>query len=134
MVERWFYLHTILEGLLVGIPFCLSLGPVMFSVIQNSIEHGRLVGFMLAVGVVIADILLLGITFSGVENLIPGDLNYRIPAQIIGGLLLIGMSLNNILRKSRASYQSVGHRSLWLYVGGWVLASISLTQPIGFRG
>ena len=117
MVERWFYLHTILEGLLVGIPFCLSLGPVMFSVIQNSIEHGRLVGFMLAVGVVIADILLLGITFSGVENLIPGELNYRMPAQIIGGLLLIGMSLNNILRKSRASYQSVGHRSLWLYVG-----------------
>ena len=59
MGERWFYFQTILEGLLIGIPFCLSLGPVMFSVIQNSIEHGRFVGFMLTLGVVVADILLL---------------------------------------------------------------------------
>ncbi|MFM7379882.1 MAG: hypothetical protein ACKO2X_02100, partial [Bacteroidota bacterium] len=71
MGERWFYLQTFFEGLLVGIPFCLSLGPVMFSIIQNSIEHGRLVGFMLAVGVVIADILLLGIKFSTPEKVIP---------------------------------------------------------------
>jgi threonine/homoserine/homoserine lactone efflux protein len=117
MGERWFYLHTILEGLLVGIPFCLSLGPVMFSVIQNSIEHGRLVGFMLILGVVVADIFLLLTTFSGVENLMPADINFRLSAQIIGGLLLIGMALNNILRKSRASYQSSGHKTSWLYLG-----------------
>ncbi|MFM8685079.1 MAG: LysE family translocator [Bacteroidota bacterium] len=117
MGERWFYLHTILEGLLVGIPFCLSLGPVMFSVIQNSIEHGRLVGFMLILGVVVADIFLLLTTFSGVENLMPADINFRLSAQIIGGLLLIGMALNNILRKSRASYQSSGRKTIWLYLG-----------------
>lgn len=117
MAEPWFYLKPFLEGLLIGIPFCISLGPVMFSVIQNSIEHGRVVGFVLAVGVVIADILLLTITFSGIESLFPGEINYRIPAQIIGGLLLLGMGLNNILRKASATYQSTGHRSLWLYLG-----------------
>jgi threonine/homoserine/homoserine lactone efflux protein len=117
MGERWFYFQTILEGLLIGIPFCLSLGPVMFSVIQNSIEHGRFVGFMLTLGVVVADILLLFIAFSGVENLLPSEFNFKLPAQIIGGLLLIGMALNNILRKSRASYQSTGHKTPWLYFG-----------------
>ncbi|MFM7748697.1 MAG: LysE family translocator [Bacteroidota bacterium] len=117
MGERWFYLQTFFEGLLLGIPFCISLGPVMFSVIQNSIEHGRLVGFMLILGVVVADIFLLLITFSGVENLMPADINFRLSAQIIGGLLLLGMALNNILRKSRASYQSSGRKTIWLYLG-----------------
>jgi threonine/homoserine/homoserine lactone efflux protein len=117
MAEPWFSLSTFLEGLLIGIPFCVSLGPVMFSVIQNSIEHGRLVAFMLVLGVVFADILLLIITLSGIESLIPAEINYRLPAQIIGGLLLLGMSLNNILRKASVSYQSAGHQSLWLYVG-----------------
>ncbi|MFM8786794.1 MAG: LysE family transporter, partial [Bacteroidota bacterium] len=84
MGERWFYLQTFFEGLLVGIPFCISLGPVMFSIIQNSIEHGRLIGFMLILGVVVADIFLLLITFSGVENLMPADINFRLSAQIIG--------------------------------------------------
>ncbi|MFM7589111.1 MAG: LysE family translocator [Bacteroidota bacterium] len=117
MGERWFYLQTFFEGLLVGIPFCISLGPVMFSIIQNSIEHGRLIGFMLILGVVVADIFLLLITFSGVENLMPADINFRLSAHIIGGLLLIGMALNNILRKSRASYQSSGRKTIWLYLG-----------------
>ena len=117
MGERWFYLQTFFKGLLVGIPFCLSLGPVMFSIIQNSIEHGRLIGFMLILGVVVADIFLLLTTFSGVENLMPADINFRLSAQIIGGLLLIGMALNNILRKSRASYQSSGRKTNWLYLG-----------------
>jgi threonine/homoserine/homoserine lactone efflux protein len=89
----------------------------MFSIIQNSIEHGRFVGFMLTLGVVIADILLLVLTFSGVENLLPAEINFRLPAQIIGGLLLLGMALNNILRKSRASYQSTGRKTPWLYLG-----------------
>jgi threonine/homoserine/homoserine lactone efflux protein len=113
MGERWFYLKTLFEGFLVGVPFCLGLGPVMFSIIQNSIEHGRFVGFMLTIGVVLADILLLVITFSGVESLLPAEINFRLPAQIIGGLLLLGMALNNILRKSRGC--------TW----GWALASIS---------
>ncbi|MEY3574101.1 MAG: hypothetical protein RLZZ617_699 [Bacteroidota bacterium] len=117
MGERWFYFQTILEGLLVGIPFCVSLGPVMFSIIQNSIENGRWVGFLITLGVVFADLFLLFITFSGVESLLPAELNFRNPAQIIGGLLLLGMGLNNILRKSRASYQSTGRKTSWLYLG-----------------
>jgi threonine/homoserine/homoserine lactone efflux protein len=60
---------------------------------------------------------LLFITFSGVESLLPAELNFRNPAQIIGGLLLLGMGLNNILRKSRASYQSTGRKTSWLYLG-----------------
>lgn len=117
MGERWFYLHALLEGLLVGIPFCLSLGPVMFAIIQNSIEHGRFVGFMLTLGVVVADLFLLFIIFSGVENLLPAETNFRIPAQIAGSLLLLGIALNNILRKSRTSYQSTGRKTRWLYLG-----------------
>ncbi|NBW32747.1 MAG: hypothetical protein EBR22_02195 [Cytophagia bacterium] len=133
MGERWFYFQTILEGLLIGIPFCLSLGPVMFSVIQNSIEHGRFVGFMLTLGVVVADILLLIIAFSGVENLLPSEINFRLPAQIIGGLLLLGMALNNILRKSRASYQSTGHKTPWLYLGmGFSLNFLNPTNWISW--
>jgi len=89
----------------------------MFSVIQNSIEHGRLVGFMLILGVVVADIFLLLITFSGVVNLMPTDINFRLSAHIIGGLLLLGIALNNILRKSKAAYQNSGRKTSWLYLG-----------------
>ncbi len=133
MDEQWFYLIVLIEGLLVGIPFCLSLGPVMFSVIQNSIEHGRWVGFMLILGVVVADILLLLISLSGIENLLPADFNFRIPAQVIGGLLLLGMALNNILRKSRATYQSSGRKSSLLYLGmGFTLNFFNPTNWISW--
>jgi threonine/homoserine/homoserine lactone efflux protein len=115
MAEAWTYLPLALEGFLLGIPFCLGLGPVMFSVIQNSIEHGRLVGFVFILGVILADLLLLAITFSGISSLVPPAIDLTNGATLAGGLLLLGMGLYNILRKAQASYQSQGHRTLWLY-------------------
>jgi threonine/homoserine/homoserine lactone efflux protein len=54
--------QPLLEGLLSGIALSLMLGTVFFFIIQNSLDHGFKTGFLISVGVVISDLLLIALS------------------------------------------------------------------------
>ncbi|NJN34720.1 MAG: LysE family transporter [Saprospiraceae bacterium] len=65
-----------------------------------SLEHGFRHAVFLSVGVVIADLALLGIAYGGVEAFLPaGDYNVAFWVQLLGGALLMSLGISNMLQK-----------------------------------
>lgn len=54
----------------------------------------------IASGVILADLLLLTLAYTGVEALVPAELHIGFWVQIMGALLLLGLGIGNILKKN----------------------------------
>lgn len=92
-----------LEAFFLGIPtgfiFSFALGPVFFTLIQNSIENGFRSAVFVAVGVIFADICLLFLAYSGVQAFLPQGVDIAFWVRIFGGLLLIALGIASFLKK-----------------------------------
>jgi threonine/homoserine/homoserine lactone efflux protein len=89
-------------GLPVGFAFSFALGPVFFSLIKASLEYGFRAAISIALGVIAADLVLLGIAYGGVEAFLPkSDMDVTFWVQLLGGLLLISIGLTTILKKRK---------------------------------
>jgi threonine/homoserine/homoserine lactone efflux protein len=76
------------------------LGPVFFSLIKASLQYGFRAAVSIAFGVILADLVLLGIAYGGVEAFLPkSNVNTTFWVQLLGGLLLIGIGGGTILKK-----------------------------------
>ena len=51
--------EAIMKGLAMGLLLTLSVGPVIFTVVKQSINNGRAGGYSFVVGVWISDLLLI---------------------------------------------------------------------------
>ena len=95
-----FSLSAFLYGLPVGFAFSFALGPVFFSLIKASLEYGFRAAISIALGVILADVVLLGIAYGGVEAFLPkSDMDVTFGVQLLGGLLLVGIGLATVLKK-----------------------------------
>ena len=90
-----------LYGLPVGFAFSFALGPVFFSLIKASLEYGFRAAVSIAIGVIVADLVLLGIAYGGVEAFLPKGVNATFWVQLLGGLLLLGIGGTTILKKPK---------------------------------
>ena len=80
------------KGLAISLLLIFSVGPVIFTIIKQSINHGRKGGFAFVGGVWLSDIIwvVLSNSFSeGVKSL----LNFKIPIGIGGCCFLIAMGI-----------------------------------------
>jgi len=85
-------IDAFVKGLAISLLLIFSVGPVIFTVIKQTINHGRKGGFSFVLGVWISDIIwvILSNTFSAA---ITELLNFKIPIGIAGSLFLIGMGI-----------------------------------------
>lgn len=90
-----------LYGLPVGFAFSFALGPVFFSLIKASLEYGFRAAISIAIGVIAADLVLLGIAYGGVEAFLPKGINVTVWVELLGGLLLLGIGGATILKKPK---------------------------------
>lgn len=96
------YFIAIVLGAAVGIPMCFALGPVFFALLQNSMTNGFRSAFFIAVGVIIADIILFTAAYTGTHLFIDNDngskdnLNFWV--ELLGGSILILMGFFTIRR------------------------------------
>lgn len=90
----YFYIMiaAILKGLAISLLLIFSVGPVIFTIIKQSINHGRRGGFSFVAGVWLSDIIwvVLSVSFS---ELVKELLNFKIPIGIAGCGFLIGMGI-----------------------------------------
>ena len=101
MTKQIFSLSAFLYGLPVGFAFSFALGPVFFSLIKASLENGFRSAVYIVLGVIVADMILLGIAYGGVETLLPNNMDVAFWTQLIGGLFLLGIGIATIRKKNQ---------------------------------
>ncbi|MEO7961810.1 MAG: LysE family transporter [Ginsengibacter sp.] len=91
-------LEAILKGFAMGLLLVISVGPVIFTIIKQSINNGKEGGFSFIIGVWISDFLLviLSNVFSEWVNQL---MDFKKPIGIAGSFFLIGMGLYYIFFK-----------------------------------
>lgn len=81
-----------IKGLAISLLLIFSVGPVIFTIIKQSINHGRRGGFSFIIGVWISDIIWI-ILSNGFSEAIKTLLDFKIPIGIAGCIFLIGMGI-----------------------------------------
>jgi threonine/homoserine/homoserine lactone efflux protein len=85
-------IDAVIKGLAISLLLIFSVGPVVFTIIKQSINHGKRGGFSFVAGVWLSDIIwvVLSVSFSEVVKTL---LNFKIPIGIAGCFFLIGMGV-----------------------------------------
>ena len=85
-------IEAILKGLAMGLLLVISVGPVIFTVIKQSINNGRGGGFSFVAGVWISDFLLV-ILSNLFSELVTTIMDFKMQIGIAGSAFLIGMGI-----------------------------------------
>jgi threonine/homoserine/homoserine lactone efflux protein len=85
-------IDALLKGLAISLLLIFSVGPVIFTTIKQTINHGRRGGFSFIVGVWISDLVWVVLS-NGFSEAIKTLLHFKIPIGIAGCIFLIGMGI-----------------------------------------
>lgn len=91
-------IEAILKGLAMGLLLVISVGPVIFAVIKQSINNGHPGGYSFVIGVWISDFLLV-ILSNLFSELVTMLLDFKMQIGIVGSAFLIGMGVFYIFFK-----------------------------------
>jgi threonine/homoserine/homoserine lactone efflux protein len=85
-------LEAFLKGMAMSLLLIFSVGPVVFTVIKQSINHGRIGGFSFVTGVWISDLVWIVLSM-GFGQVVKTVMDFKIPIGIAGCCFLIGMGI-----------------------------------------
>lgn len=91
-------IQALIEGVYMGLLLSAMIGPVFFSLIQNSLESGFKYAMIMALGILSSDFLYVLITYFGI-NFLSGFPNFEWYLSIFGGVILIGFGISNFFKK-----------------------------------
>lgn len=97
--------EAILLGIGAGIISSFLTGPVFFAMIKTSIEKGFKAGFSLAIGVIISDIVLIGLVLFG-SQFFEYKADFDKYVGIIGGIFLLAVGIYYLVSKIAINYKS----------------------------
>lgn len=91
-------IEPFLKGLLLGLILSISIGPVIFAIIKQSLTNGKRSGYAFVAGVSSSDIILLFVCnfFTSLFNLV---LNHKSSIALAGALFLLLMGLYTLFFK-----------------------------------
>ena len=91
-------IEAILKGVAMGLLLVRSVGPVVFTILKQSINNGKAGGFSFVAGVWISDFLLIVLSnlFSELVTMI---LDFKMQIGVVGSAFLIGMGIFYIFFK-----------------------------------
>lgn len=85
-------LQAIISGLTLGLILAISVGPVIFTIIKQSINNGKEGGFSFIAGVWLSDIVLV-IVSNAFSELVTNLMEYRKTIGVVGSLFLVTMGV-----------------------------------------
>ena len=91
-------LHTLLEGIILGITVSITLGPALVALLQTSIKHGVKIGIFLAMGIFFSDLTIVVGAYFGATQIVTNPAMHLIFG-VIGGTLMIGFGIFSMTRK-----------------------------------
>lgn len=90
-------MSAFLHGLLFGLGFIIFLGPVFFYLLKNALEKGFWVGFFIALGIVIGDLVCIVICSLGAVPFFNNPDN-QFWIGIIGSVILLGLGIKFLVK------------------------------------
>jgi len=90
--------EAILKGVAMGLLLVISVGPVIFTIIKQSINNGRSGGFSFVIGVWISDFLLVVLS-NLFSELVSTVMDFKMQIGIAGSAFLMGMGIFYIFFK-----------------------------------
>jgi threonine/homoserine/homoserine lactone efflux protein len=85
-------IEAFLKGVAISLLLIFSVGPVIFTVLKQSINHGRVGGFSFVAGVWLSDIMWIVLSM-GFGEVVKKLMDFKIPIGIGGCCFLIGMGI-----------------------------------------
>jgi len=99
--------QAIVSGLTLGLILVISVGPVMFTIIKQSLNNGKEGGFSFVAGVWLSDILLIVVS-NAFSELVTSLMVYRKLLGICGSVFLIVMGVFYVFFKKIKLHQPEG--------------------------
>lgn len=93
-------MKALLEGYLIGLGMVIFIGPVFFTLLQSTLEHGRRAGFAIAFGVFFSDIVVVALCYLGAQKLAL-DERYQFWVGLIGSLILFFLGIKYFLKSNK---------------------------------
>ncbi|MEM6316782.1 MAG: LysE family translocator [Bacteroidota bacterium] len=129
------------NGIVVGLALAILVGPILFSLIQRSIEQGIKAGFWVASGIWISDVLfIVGIIVgvAHVKDLVTSPYFEPILG-LLGGFVLIGIGAGMFVSKPATDVNQVGEMdvlsSRWrLWLEGFLINTINPFSVVFWTG
>lgn len=90
--------EAVITGLSLGVLLAISIGPVIFAIIKQSLNNGRKAGFLFVAGVSCSDILLVTVC-NFVSSLFEKALQHQQIIGICGSLFLLGLGIYTLFFK-----------------------------------
>lgn len=91
-------IEAILKGIAMGLLLVISVGPVIFTIIKQSINNGKGGGFSFVIGVWISDFLLVVLS-NLFSELVTTVMDFKMQIGIAGSIFLMGMGIFYIFFK-----------------------------------
>lgn len=153
-------LAPLLKGLLLGIFLAISVGPVIFAILKQSINNGHKAGYVFVAGISVSDIALV-LLCNFFTSLFTTALNHKTFIAVTGSIFLIGMGVytlffkkvrtdaeNNIITKKFRTHHFIGiflsgffinvlNPAVFLFWFAWTAAILADSQtakhPMDYR-
>ncbi len=90
----------ILTGILLGLGTLSFIGPVLFYLLQASVAHGKRMGFAVALGVLLGDIICVVAAVLGGKAFFENP-DFQWWMSLNGGFILLVLGLKNVLSSAR---------------------------------
>ena len=88
----------LLKGLVLGIFLAISVGPVIFAILKQSINYGHKAGYIFVAGISISDISLV-LVCNFFTSLFNSALNHRTFIAVVGSIFLVAMGVYTLFFK-----------------------------------
>jgi len=92
-------MEAVIKGVISGLVLAVLVGPVFFTLIQTSIEHGFKSGVYVAIGISLSDALCIAIAYLSISMINTPD--FRVYLSYVGGAILLGFGAYYLFVKSR---------------------------------
>ena len=109
------------------------MGPIFFILLKSSLENGLRYAVFIILGVVLADAVLLGIAYRGVTKLFSTiNIDFEFWVQLLGGILLLFLGINYILKKKGKIYDTPLEKSQLIAKNISKGFFVNILNPINF--
>ncbi|MCO4814298.1 MAG: LysE family transporter [Flavobacteriales bacterium] len=120
---------AILIGILLGLSTLVFIGPVLLYLIKVSLENGFRGGAAVALGIIIGDVICVGIAVTGFKKIFD-DENNLFWFAMVGGAILLAMGIKNIFKPTLefdvSQKKKIKNQTLLIYfINGFALNFIN---------
>jgi threonine/homoserine/homoserine lactone efflux protein len=126
------YIQDLLKAIPLGISLSFLIGPVFFVLLETSATKGARAAIVLDLGVILADILFIGIAFLGSYKLL-AQLTHHPALYGLGGMIMMVYGMVTIIRKpktesleNQTEIEIPKNNYLGLFVKGFLLNFINI--------